>query len=223
MTDPVEGRTGGTGLRRDAARNRLRILRAAARSFGEDGIDVGVESIAQRAGVGVGTLYRRFPTKEALIEAVVHELLCDVRDAASAALADEPPGEGFAAFLRSVAGLQVEHRGCLGRLWIDRVHDPIREEIEAGIRALLDGARAAGTVRPDIVYEDAVVLLWSIRGVIESTAAVAPDAWRRHVAMLLAAVGPDAPAPGFAPLDAGQLQAALAARGTPPGARPASA
>ena len=198
-------------LRSDAARNRVKILRAAAAAFGEDGVGVGVESVAHRAGVGVGTLYRRFPTKESLIEAVVEELLREVRDAARDALS-EPAGTGFDAFLRAAGTLQVEHRGCLGRLWTSPTHDPLRADIEEAIRALLDRARAAGTVRADVAYEDAVVLLWSIRGVIESTAAVAPDAWRRHVDMLLAAVRPEAPAPGHPPLTPEQLEAALAAR-----------
>jgi AcrR family transcriptional regulator len=198
-------------LRSDAARNRAKILRAAADAFGEDGVDVGVESVAQRAGVGVGTLYRRFPTKESLIEAVVAELLRDVRDAAHDALL-ESPAVGFDVFLRAAGAVQAEHRGCLGRLWTSPTHDALRADIEGAMRTLLAQAREAGTVRADLVYEDAVVLLWSIRGVIESTAAVAPDAWRRHVDMLLAAVRPEAPAPDHPPLTAAELEAALAAR-----------
>jgi AcrR family transcriptional regulator len=223
MSPSVPDRPRGPGLRRDAARNRTKILRAAGRSFGEDGLEVGVESIAHRAGVGVGTLYRRFPTKESLIEAVVHELLHDVGDAARAALTVEPAADGLAAFLRSAAALQVEHRGCLGRLWDDRAHDPIRQEIEASVRELLGRAHRGGTVRRDIAYEDVVVMLWSIRGVVESTAWVAPDAWRRHVDLLLGAVRPDAPAPGYPPMDASQLRAALDARRRPPGRGPAGA
>ena len=69
------GRADEPALRRDAARNRDKILAAARAAFDEEGVDVGVEVIAQRAGVGVGTLYRRFPTKELLIEAVVDEVL----------------------------------------------------------------------------------------------------------------------------------------------------
>jgi AcrR family transcriptional regulator len=198
-------------LRSDAARNRASILRAAGQAFGEGGTEVGVEEIAQRAGVGVGTLYRRFPTKESLIDAVVRELLGEVRDVARSALL-EGAGTGFATFLRASAELQVSHRGCLARLWNDPAHDPLREEIESLIGALLDEARTAGTVRSDVVYEDVVVLLWSIRGVVESTASVAPDAWRRHIDMLLVAVRPDAPAPSHPPMTAGQLRAVLDAR-----------
>ena len=76
-------------LRRDAARNRAKILAAARTVFDESGVDVCVETIAQRAGVGVGTLYRRFPTKDLLIDAVVDEVLRGVPSAADAALAND--------------------------------------------------------------------------------------------------------------------------------------
>ena len=105
------------GLRRDAARNRDKILAAARAAFDEGGVDVGVEAIAHRAGVGVGTLYRRFPTKEALIEAVVNEVLEDVLSAAETALVHEPAADGFTEYLRAVGRLQFEHSGCLTRLW----------------------------------------------------------------------------------------------------------
>ncbi len=82
-------------LRRDAARNRDKILKAARAAFDEEGVDVGVEVIAQRAGVGVGTLYRRFPTKELLIEAVVSEVLEAVLSAAESRAGQRVPGRRF--------------------------------------------------------------------------------------------------------------------------------
>jgi AcrR family transcriptional regulator len=200
-------------LRRDAARNLASILAAARTTFCEDGVDVGVEVVAQRAGVGVGTLYRRFPTKDSLIEAVVDELLQEVLVAARAALVDEPAAGGFAAFMRAAGQLQADHAGCLGRLWSDSRRSPVRADIESVGRQLLARAQTAGSVRPDLVYEDVAMLHWSVRGVVETTAAVAPDAWRRHLDLLLAAVAPSDLPLRHPPLSASEVDAAIAWRG----------
>ncbi|HEX3946640.1 MAG TPA: helix-turn-helix domain-containing protein [Acidimicrobiales bacterium] len=200
-------------LRRDAARNLAKILAAARTTFYEEGVDAGVETVAQRAGVGVGTLYRRFPTKESLIDAVVDELLQGVLATATDALANATPATGFAEFMRAVSQLQADHAGCLGRLWNDARHGPVRAEIEKACRKLLARAQKAGSVRADLVYEDVVLLHWSVRGVIETTAPVAPDAWLRHLDLLLAAAAPSAAPLGHRPLSAGQVDAVITLRG----------
>lgn len=200
-------------LRRDAARNLASILAAARTTFCEDGVDVGVEVVAQRAGVGVGTLYRRFPTKDSLIEAVVDELVQDYLVAARAALEDESPAGGFAAYMRAAGQLQADHVGILPRLWSNARRRPVRADLEIVGRQLLARAQTAGSVRPDLVYEDVAMLLWSIRGVVETTAAVAPDAWRRHLDLLLAAVAPSDLPLDHPPLSDGQVDAAIAWRG----------
>jgi AcrR family transcriptional regulator len=197
-------------LRRDAARNRSKILAAARASFDEYGVDVGVEVIAQRAGVGVGTLYRRFPTKELLIEAVVAEVLDAVLSAAESALEHESPADGFSEFIRAVGWLQFEHAGCLTRLWNNTTGD-VRDQIEAASRALLTRAQQAGAVRPDLVYEDVVVLFWSLRGVIEATSAVSPEAWLRHLELLMTSLAPDGRLLRHPPLTARQVEEAKAA------------
>jgi AcrR family transcriptional regulator len=178
-----------TPLRQDAARNRAKILAAARAAFDEEGVDVGVETIAQRAGVGVGTLYRRFPTKELLIEAVIEEVLGSVLAAAHEALDNESAASGFAHYLRTVGELQFEHAGCLARLWNDTAGD-VRAQIEVATRSLLSQAQAAGAVRQDLVYEDVIVLFWSLRGVIEATSSVSPQAWLRHLELLLISLAP---------------------------------
>jgi AcrR family transcriptional regulator len=177
-------------LRSDAARNRVKILAAAMAVFDEEGVDVGVEVIAQRAGVGMGTLYRRFPTKELLIEAVVDALLEKVLSVARVALEDETAANGFAAFLRAVGWLQFEHVGCLGRLW-SSTDNEWRNRIEVLTRTLLSRAQDAGTVRSDLVYEDVIVLFWSLRGVIEATSSISADAWLRYFELLLSSLEPD--------------------------------
>jgi AcrR family transcriptional regulator len=210
-------------LRRDAAHNRDKILAAARAAFGEDGVDVCVEAIAQRAGVGVGTLYRRFPTKELLIEAVVDEVLQEVLDAARFALENESAADGFAEYLRAVGWVQFEHAGCLTRLWNDTT-SAARVEIESASRTLLARAQAAGAVRPDLVYEDVIVLFWSLRGVIEATSGVSADAWLRHLDLLLSSVQPSDVPLHHPPLTAAQVQLAKdavagRATGSPPSIR----
>jgi AcrR family transcriptional regulator len=212
---PRGGDLGGTidpepTLRRDAARNRDKILAAARAAFDEEGVDVGVEVIAQRAGVGVGTLYRRFPTKELLIEAVVSEVLEAVLTAARTALEHESPADGFTEYLRAVGWLQFEHAGCLTRLWNDSPGD-VRDRIEAASRSLLTRAQDAGAVRADLVYEDVVVLFWSLRGVIEATSAVSPEAWLRHLDLLVTALAPDGTPLQHPPLTPQQVLEAKAA------------
>jgi AcrR family transcriptional regulator len=219
--EPIEP---GPTLRRDAARNRDKILAAARAAFDEEGVDVGVEVIAQRAGVGVGTLYRRFPTKELLIEAVVSEVLEAVLSAATTALEHESPADGFTEFLRAVGWLQFEHAGCLTRLWNDNPGD-VRDRIEVASRSLLARAQAAGAVRDDLVYEDVVVLFWSLRGVIESTAMVSHEAWLRHLDLLVMSLAPSGEPLRHPPLTAQQVREAKAAvamreamrTGRPPG------
>jgi AcrR family transcriptional regulator len=188
-------------LRQDAARNRVKILAAALAAFDEEGVDVGVEVIAHRAGVGMGTLYRRFPTKELLIEAVVDELLEQVLSTARSALENESAADGFGAFLRAVGWLQFEHAGCLARLWTS-TDSEWRNRIEVLTRTLLGRAQEAGTVREDLVYEDVIVLFWSLRGVIEATSTISPDAWLRFFELLLSSLAPGGPALAYPPITA---------------------
>jgi AcrR family transcriptional regulator len=205
---PVDAGTHKTpALRQDAARNRVKILAAALAAFDEEGVDVGVEAIAHRAGVGMGTLYRRFPTKELLIEAVVDELLEKVLSTARAALENESAADGFAEFLRAVGWLQFEHAGCLARLWT-HTDSEWRNRIEVLTRTLLARAQAAGTVRQDLVYEDVIVLFWSLRGVIEATSTISADAWLRFFELLLSSLGPGGPPLVHPPLTAEQAQRA---------------
>jgi len=97
MTAPVKA------LRADAARNRDALLTAARHRFARDGFDVPVEEIAQQAGVAVGTVYRHFPTKDALVDAVIERAFTELADEAEAALSAADPGAAFFAFVR-VAG-----------------------------------------------------------------------------------------------------------------------
>jgi len=171
-------------LRRDAAANRERLISAALHVFNTEGLDAGVEQIAQRAGVGIGTLYRRFPTKEALIDFLVDALLLDITERAAAARS-VPGGHGLEQYLRELADQLSAYRGCLPRMWSQdgqRDHTELRRRISV----LLREAKAAGVIRADVTREDITTVAWSLRGVIESAGADAARACQRHLDYVIA-------------------------------------
>lgn len=176
-------------LRRDAAHNRQRLLDAAAEVFATRGLQAGVDEIARCAGVGMGTLYRRFPTKEALIAALVDEAL-ETLLALGEQAATEPDGLGLERFLLASSAFQAEHRGCLSRLWIADSAHPLIGRIRPVLTGLLEDAKAHGRVRRELTATDMTLLMWSTRGVIETTREHAPDAWRRHLEIFLAGMRP---------------------------------
>ena len=98
-------------LRRDAQRNRQRILAAARREFAERGLDVSMDDIARAAGVGVGTVYRRFPDKEQLIDALFEDRMAEMVELVERCLAIEDPWDGFVTFLAEMCGRQSADRG----------------------------------------------------------------------------------------------------------------
>jgi hypothetical protein len=147
---------------------------------------------------------------------VVKEVLEDVLSAAETALMHQPAADGFTEYLQAVGRLQFEHSGCLTRLW-GAGPDDVRKQIEDVTRELLSRAQSAGSVRTDLVYEDVIVLFWSLRGVIEATVTVSPDAWLRHLDLLLdsLAIG-DRPLqhPPLSPDQVVRAKAAVAMRDT---------
>jgi AcrR family transcriptional regulator len=196
-------------LRRDAAQNRQHLLDAAAKVFAQHGLDAGVEEIARVAGVGIGTLYRRFPTKAALIAALVQDVL-DTMSRLAQAATDQPEGLGLEHFLESSSAYQAEHLGCLPRLWnTDPDNEAIRQVREV-IAALLDDAKRHGRVRSELTSTDLTMVMWAIRGVIETTRTVAPNAWRRHLDIMLAGLRPAAQPLEHRPLTRAQVDKIVA-------------
>jgi len=176
-------------LRSDAAENRKRLLAAAAVVFAEHGLDGSVEEVARAAGVGMGTLYRRFPTKDALIGELVRELLEEVVGLARDALKVED-GLGLEQFLYAMAAAQYAHRGCLSRLWSDPQSTELKDECRALIATLLADAQEHGRVSADANLGDLDLLLWSLLSVIERSQPIGSGAWRRLVAIVLAGLRP---------------------------------
>jgi len=176
-------------LRADAARNRMRVLDAAREAFAESGLDVGVEEIARRAGVGKGTLYRRFPTKEALVQAIVQDRV-DELDGIAASCADMPDaGEGFARFLSEAARMQATDQGFLDVVarHIGDILSPAQHRRLLGILARpLVRAQASGQVRGDLVVEDVPLLLRMLGATARpGPAGPAGADWARYLGLLL--------------------------------------
>ncbi|HEY2500506.1 MAG TPA: helix-turn-helix domain-containing protein [Mycobacterium sp.] len=143
-------------LRADAARNRARVLEVAYETFAAEGLSVPIDEIARRAGVGAGTVYRHFPTKEALFAAVIEDRMQHLVDDGYALLKSEGPGEALFAYLRSIV-LQwgATDRGlvdALAGLGIDipSVAPDAEDAFLALLADLLRAAQDAGTARQDI-------------------------------------------------------------------------
>jgi AcrR family transcriptional regulator len=193
-------------LRRDAARNRDRLLAAASEVFADRGLDASVSEIAHTAGVGMGTLYRRFPTKEALIDALVADVLQSIVALATEAL-EQPDGRGLEAFLRASSAYQAEHRACLPRLW--STDDNGIRVARALITELLDDAKRHHRVRDDLTNTDLTVVMWSIRGILQTTRGAAPDAWQRHLELLIAGMRPTGTPLASSPISQTQIDSIL--------------
>lgn len=176
-------------LRRDAAQNRDRLLRAAAKIFAEHGLDASVEEVAREAGVGMGTLYRRFPTKDSLIAELVRALLDDVIALAREAIA-VPDGLGLQQFLYASAEAEAAQRGCLARLWSDPETLALKNQCRAAIEELLADAQRHRQVRADAEIGDIYLLFHSLRGVIEASDGAGGAGLRRHIAIMLAGLRP---------------------------------
>jgi AcrR family transcriptional regulator len=173
----------------DAERNRTRIVEAAQASFAEHGLDVPLEDVAGGAGVGIATLYRRFPTRDDLIAACFEERLADYARAAEEALDASDGWTGFCAYVERICAMQAADRGLKDVL--TRTF-PNATALEANRTLgyersvlLLERAKAEGTLRADVVPEDLVLLLMANAGVVEGAGEAAPDAWRRFVALML--------------------------------------
>ncbi len=143
MKSDMRVRGSERALRRDAAENRQRLLDAAATVFSERGLDVGVDEIARVAGVGIGTLYRRFPTKDALVSELVRQVYDDFLALADEALS-APDGEGLEQVLYGTGAILASNRGCLSRMWNDDETTILRDEYRRILFELLARAKQHG-------------------------------------------------------------------------------
>lgn len=176
-------------LRADAERNRAAIVAAARDVFAEHGLEAPLEEIAQRAGVGIATLYRRFPAREQLVAAALIEKVTQYADAAAEASAACDPWAGFVGYVQRICELQAADRGLSDLLSMTLAADERIEQLRASANAqvvsLIERAKAAGRLRADFVGEDLLLLLIASAAVGQVTRVDAPDTWRRFVALIL--------------------------------------
>jgi AcrR family transcriptional regulator len=150
-------------LRADAARNRARVLEVAYDTFAAEGLSVPIDEIARRAGVGAGTVYRHFPTKEDLFRAVIENRISGIVDHGRALLVGDDAGDGLFALLRALV-LQwgAADRGladALSRSGVDVTTDGVEESFLALLGDLLSAAQKAGNARGDLDVRDVKALL----------------------------------------------------------------
>jgi AcrR family transcriptional regulator len=175
-------------LRRDAERNRQRILDAARELFAEHGLGVTLNDIAHHAGVGVGTVYRRFPDKSQLIEELFEQRLEDLVALATAALDEPDAWHGLKTFLRRALELQANDRGVKDLITastdgLDRVAMIRARLLPIGLE-LVSRARGAGQIRTDVAAQDLPVIQLMLSTLIDASRDVSPDLWRRYLGII---------------------------------------
>ena len=187
--------------RSDARRNRERLLEAAQTLFRERGLDVGVAEIAEAAGVGRGTLFRNFASKEDLIEAVVAERMYEAAAYGEELLGAEAPGDALFDFLAQTVGRQQLDRAlfeAIDETWISRaVIRPAHSAVFGVLERLLIRAQDAGAVRNDVGALDLLMMMKGACHAASAYAHVEPAAIERHIDLIRAGVRP---VPGGAPL-----------------------
>ncbi len=177
---------------------------AAREVLGESGADASMEEIAARAGVGVGTVYRRFANKDALIDELVRLSQCEALAEARQALTC-PGGDGLEQLLRGLGALFAAH-AKYAHLLLERSADgATAREIRAAVQELTSRALAAGTLNPDVTVGDVMALVWAMRGLTETTGEVAPGTWQRFLDIHLAGLRAPGPLSATPSMSAGQL------------------
>jgi AcrR family transcriptional regulator len=157
--------------RSDARRNRERVVAAARRCMARDGLDAGMDDIARTAGVGVGTVYRHFPTKDELVEALAGERFERLRDIALEALDMDDPAQAFEQFIRAAARIQTEDR-ALSEVLVSRPGTMRGAAERVGMLELTDKvlrrAQKAGAIRPDADARDIPMIMCGMAGTFDN-------------------------------------------------------
>ena len=210
--------------RKDVARNRQALVDAARSAFAEQGLQAPLEPIAVAAGLGNATLYRHFPTRAALWEAVLTEPMQEVLDDVKRCLelSASDPWSGFATFVRGAARIEARRTGFNELMTTDYREAPellrLRIAVQDGVDALFTAGQEAGVVRADAALADVAVMQLSIAETIGTFGRIAPEAYKRWVELALdafrAAGVAREPLPGR-PLRGDQVRRAMAQRGHP--------
>ena len=219
----TDGCGGERPLRRDAERNRQRILLAAAEVFTQRGLDATLDDVARQAGVGVGTVYRRFPDKESLVA----ELFADRIDAmvavAEQALAAPDPWQALVSYLEYAAETMASSIGLRQLMMFatygrDRVAYA-RERMRPVVTKLVERAQEAGVLREDFSATDVPLIAYMLGAAAEYASYAQPEIWRRYLALIIDGLRPSRdgvsglPVPALTPLEIEQSMRAHGQRG----------
>lgn len=180
-------------MRRDALRNRQRLLEAADAMFREHGVDVGVGEIAAAAGVGRGTLFRNFASKDELIAAVLAERIGEVLATGREMLENDPDDAGVAfAFVEELVARQDENRALLQTLTEETFTMPDLQRTQAAmlelLEALLDRGKAVGAIRPEATASDLMMLIKGLCMHPATDQPLPPETVLRHLDLVRAAL-----------------------------------
>jgi AcrR family transcriptional regulator len=182
---PATPRPLPAATRRDAVRNYHRILIAAREVLGESGAEASMEQIASRAGVGVGTVYRRFASKDALIDELLRVAMEELLAATDQALA-RTDGHGLQELLTFLGQSFADH-ARYASLLLDRPSDPAASRrIRAATEELTTRAAAAGTISQHITPDDVLAMMWAMRGLVQAAGDAPPSDWQRFLGIHLA-------------------------------------
>jgi AcrR family transcriptional regulator len=200
----------GVKERADSRRKRLRLIAATRAAVAEQGLSVAAADIADRAEVGIGTLYRRFGSKEALIELVLLDSIGVVATAAQHALDHEDPVSGLTVLLSTLAEGQVSNRGLreyatgLGAQRSENIREHTHA-LRGALESLVQRAQDSGAIRDDVTWRDVAVLA-EAAATAGHCLGVAPGAeqWRRTLGVIMDGLRPpgSGPLPGLPPVDA---------------------
>lgn len=214
--NPISGRPQGPSgrdarpLRRDAQQNLARILASASEVFAQRGYEASMEEIAERAEVGIGTLYRRFANKSDLVGAVVEAANARTEQIAESVLASCSPADGVFEFLRRCVAAPSCWRVIVSRA--PGIGDAPRRgisRIAPLVELLLENGKLAGVIRQDVVFSDLAVALMAVRAVADLFDAHAPATSDRYLELVMAALRPSDHPWQNPPITTQQLSAVL--------------
>jgi AcrR family transcriptional regulator len=191
---PAPDGAGDRPLRRDAERNRQRILAAAAEVLSERGLDATLDEVARAAGVGVGTVYRRFPDKESLIEELFRDRIDAMVREAQRALTEPDPWQALVSYLDFAIALMAGNMGLRQLLMFSAYGKEricyARHQMHPVITKLVERAQASGDLRPDFAGTDVKMIVFMLSSVAEYASASRPDVWRRYLTLLIDGLRP---------------------------------
>jgi AcrR family transcriptional regulator len=186
-------------LRSDAERNRRLVLEAAALAFAEKGYDVGMAEIARRAGVGNATVFRRFPSKDALVRAIFEDRIAESVAAAEQAASIEDPWDALVHMLERSAELQARDRGFFEATEQILLEHPellaLHRRILDAVDPLVARAQEAGALRDDVTTLDVLGLTKAAVACIPPSSELRADGWRRSLSLIVDGLRPEAATP----------------------------